>query len=527
VARRWLAAWGIDAQEARERAREFSADRARGLSAGAMGLGAERHNVRLFLPDGAELCPELLRSRDGLVKVIAGREHAWLGEDGFLYESPADMQAADPAADPAAGPDGGVQWVVPETIGARWQVLAGPGRRERGAVLARIRDVDRRWDLAPATWLAGPEHSLRLADLFPDCDYEISPGFGDVRVARFTDLFAGAPLCLRLSVGVRLGGGVLAALEELVRGLDPVVDDAEALRVAMWFGWRVARRYLACAPDWDVVGAVTVAEVMTLAFAQLSAVLDCQARRQEVMRNWTAVVARHSLSEIWAELGPRLQAFFAGQADGIRELFEAEFGDRRPDFAARYNSRHGRPEGARVDLRDVVFFSEYARAPIAILGRLSDEFLRPAPGGRRTGPEVFDIGRADSGGPDRSRGSGPGVPLPLVVLELRYTRPSKDHGRVRPGMHRVIDFPMMADLIERMTGVARRGEAAAEFARRLPGSPQGQSVMTGLRELAAAPRGAERDRAAQDLRRAAGQYLEKFPGQSAALNMTLGPFTEQ
>jgi hypothetical protein len=212
---------------------------------------------------------------------------------------------------PAVDPHGGVQWVAPETIGAPWQVLAEPGRRDPGAVLARISDVDQRWDLAPATWFASPEHSVSLADLFPDSEYEISPGFGDVRAARFTDLFAGAPLYLQLSVGVPLGGGVLAALEELVRGLDPVLDDAESLGAAMRFGWRVARHYLACAADWDVVGTVTVAEVMTLAFAQLSAVLADQAHRQQVLRNWMAVVARHSLHEIWAELGPRLQASLA------------------------------------------------------------------------------------------------------------------------------------------------------------------------------------------------------------------------
>jgi hypothetical protein len=438
------------------------------------------------------------------------------------------MQAVGVAPDPTADPDGGLVMSVPETVGVPWQVLAEPDRWERGVVLARIRDVDQRWDLAPATWLSSPQLSASLADLFPDTDYEISPGFRNVRVARSTDLFAGAPLYVQLSLGVPLGGGVLAELEELMRGRYPVLGDgAESLSAAMRFGWRVARHYIASTPGWDVVDAVTVVEVMALAFVHLSAVLRYQVRRKQFMKNLMAVVARHSLYEIWEELGLPLQAFFAGQADVILGLFEAEFWDLRPDFAAVYNAEHGRPEGARVDLWDVVFSDEVTRAPIATVGQLFDEILRPAPEGTRIEPEDFDIAHADSGGLDRSHGSGPGMPLPLLVLELRDLSQSKHDWRERPGTYRMIDFPMMEDLIERMTGVARRGEAAAEFARRLPGSPQGRSVTTWLRQVAAAPRGAERDRAAQELRRAAERYLDQFPGESSALNMTLGPFTEQ
>ncbi len=506
-----------------------------GLPGGAMGVEAERHNVRLFLPGGERLPAKtvLLRSGDGLVRVVVDNGKAWLGENGVLYASPQAMEAGGVAADPQAG-RGGFRMSVPETVTAPWAVLAEPGRPGPGAVLARIRDVDQRWERAPATRLGSPPDSRSLAELFPGADYEITREFRDVRVVRLQDLFDGAPLYLQLSVGVPLGGGVLAALAELKRGADPGAYSAEVLSAAARFGWQVADRYMnataggapspeaaqVLTPGWDVAGAVTVAEVMALAFVQLSAVLDYQAHPEGPMKAGMVMVARQSLYEIWAELGPRLQAFCADRADDIRELFAKQFWDLFPDFDREYL------DGESSDLWNVPFYDEDTDVRIGTVGRLFDEILRPAPEGERIGPEVFDIGRADSGGLDRSRGRGPGMPLPLVVLEMRDLGQSKYDAAERPETYRMIDDPMMADTIERMTGMARRGEAAAEFARQLPTSPEGRLVRAWLGQVAAALRGAERDGAAQILRQAAGLYLDRFPGDSAALNLTLAPFTE-
>ncbi len=93
-----------------------------------------------------------------------------------------------------------------------------------------------------------------------------------------------APLFPQLSVGVPLGGGVLAVLDEVARSIDPRSPSAAQLRAAMRFGWEVARRFAAAMtgsnPSVEDVQALTpgravvmVAEVMALPFVQLSGIL--------------------------------------------------------------------------------------------------------------------------------------------------------------------------------------------------------------------------------------------------------------
>ena len=60
----------------------------------------------------------------------------------------------------------------------------------------------------------------------------------------------------------------------------------------------------------------------------------------------------------------------------------------------------------------------------------------------------------------------------------------------------------------------------------LPASPEGHLVAEWLRQAAAAPEGAGRDRAAGLLRRAAGWYLARFPGEAGAVAVMLGPVAE-
>ena len=508
----------------------------------AMGVEIERRNVRLFVTGGQHLPAKtvLLRSRDGLVKVVVDAKSVWLGQDGVLYESPEAMAAVGVAADPQALNGGKFKIRVPEIVTVPWAVRAEPGRPDLDAVLARIRDVDQRWSQAPATRTALADDGRSLADLFPASHYEFTPESQHVRVVRLEGVFAGAPLMVQLSVGVPLGGGVHAALEEFYRGMDPGTSQAAALRAALGFGWDVAGDYVdsaagaalspdgagALAPGWDVAEALTVAEVMALAFVQLRAVLTAQVPPEPIMKNRMAVVARHSLYEIWAELGPRLQAFFRDQRDVIGESFEAAFLGLVPDFAQQYNAMHGRSAGAPVDLRAVEFSDEYTGAFLGTVGQLFDELLRPDPGGERIKQEVFDVARADSGGPDWSRGRGPGAPLPLVVLEMRSFARSKYSRDERPGMSSMIDDQMMMDRIGRMTSMAGRGEAAAESARRLPATPEGQLVLAWLRQTAAAEEGAVRDGVALNLRQAVAAYLARFPGERAVLGVTLGPFTE-
>jgi hypothetical protein len=359
-----------------------------------------------------------------------------------------------------------------------------------------------------------------------------------VQVARPEGLSNGAPLYLQVSVGVPLGGGVLAALHELERRTDSEAPHAAGLRMAAEFGWRVARLYMDTAvrampspevsertltPDWDVADVITVVEVMALAFHQLGAVLDYQATLQGNMKQQMPVAARQSLYEIWSELGPQPQDFFRHRAEDIRRSFEEVFPVQA--FAVMYNNARGRPEGTPVDLWDVEVSDEYTHERIGSVGGLFDEILRPAPGGARIGSQAFDVAPADSGaGLDRSRASGPGLPLPLVVLEMRYLGESKyDH----PALGNRIDHRMMADIIERLTRMARAGDAAAAFARQLPASRAGQRVATRLQQVAAMPGGPRHHAAAGKLQEAVRVYLARFPGERAALGMTVGPVAER
>ena len=445
----------------------------------AMGVEIEQHNVRLFWPPGEDLPGKaiLLQSRDGLVKVVMDSVKVRRGADGALYTSRKDMKAAGVAADQGTGTrHGGMAMLVPELVTAPWAVAAEPGRPRLDAVLARLLDVNQRWERAPETRADIPSSWSTLAALFPDSEYEITSEFRHVRVARYPGLFAGAPLLAQLSVGVPLGGGVLAAMAELDRSMDARSPNAAAVHLAVRFGRQVARLYVAettedglspediqaLTPDRD---AVTVAEVMMLTFVLLSAVLRHEADPGAFMKKWMAVVPRQSLYDIWSELSPVLQAFFADRADDIRQLFAAEFADLFPDFAQKYNTARGQSAAAPVDLWNVSFSHDFTDARIGSVGELLDEILRPAPEGERFGPEDFGVGRADTGGLDGSDGSGPGLPPPLVVLEMRDYGLSK---YTQSAMYHKIDYPMLEDLIGQLTGIAWRGEAAAAFAHQLP-----------------------------------------------------------
>jgi hypothetical protein len=340
-----------------------------------------------------------------------------------------------------------------------------------------------------------------------------------------------------VAVGVSLGGGVLATLEELDRSIDARSPSTVVVRAAVRFGWQVARRYVvdtdsdalvlkdlavedvrALTLDGDVA---RVVEVMALAFVQLSAVLRHEADPTAFMKKWIAVVPRQSLYEIRSGLSPVIQGFFAYRAGKIRRLFVAEFLELFPDFNRGYNIARGRPEGVPINLSNVDFFNEETGDRIGTVGQLFDEILRPAPEGPRIGPDVFDVGPADSGaGPDRSRGSG----LPPVVLEMRDYGLSKDQ---QSAMHLKVDYPMMEDLIGPLTGAARRGEAAAAFARQLTVGPEGQAVIAAVRSAVPASPGDWRDRAVGVLRRKVASYLHRFPVQRPELEQALEAAAER
>ena len=285
----------------------------------------------------------------------------------------------------------------------------------------------------------------------------------------------------------------------------------------MRFGWRVARAYLdstassALAPGSDVADVVMVAEVMALAFAEVSGVLVAKSRLgQEHPKGWIPVVARQDLAELRAELSPSAQTYFADNASDIREWFAEEFGHAYPSFARIYNGVRGRPEEEPVGLWDVMA-RHLKTQPRFTVGQLFDQVLRPVADEERLAQDAIDVMRADSAGLDRRGDRGQGL-LPLVVVELRAS-----YGPLA-GM---VDRPLMVEGVGEVAGMARKGEAAAEFTRRLAASLEGQLVVAWLRQAAAVPEGAGRDRAVLMLRHAAGWYLAGFPGEAEALELAL------
>ena len=494
----------------------------------AMGIEIERHDVRLQWPGGKVLREKavLLRSRDGLVQVVVDKAPTWVGADNILYRSAEAMRAAGVAPNPNAGRDGKASLPLPETVAVPWKVFeAERGRPSRAQVGARIQDVDRRWEDAPGM-RDNLGHWPSLGELFSDEEYEVAAEFRNVVVIRYPWLSPDAPLFVQLTAGFPFGGGVLAALEELAGTITGRSSNSPALDAALRFGQRTALLYADAAgaevrtPDLDLADVVTVAEVMTLAFVQISGVLRYQAKLRGFMKREMAVLPRQSLYEIRAGLGQRLQRFFAEHRDHIRELFETEFRDLFPDFAQKYNKVRRRPTEP-VNLWNLDFSDENTKERISTVGRLFDEILRPAEEDPRIGQGVFDVGPADSGsGLDRSLGSG----RPLVVLEMRsYGQPKYE------ALGRMIDYPMTEDLIGRLTGVAERGLAVAEFADRLRATEEGWAVLAAVRsavmtqddlvartgDLGGGPA------AIASLRQAIVSYLARFPVQRPELEQAL------
>ena len=366
---------------------------------------------------------------------------------------------------------------------------------------------------------------MSLAELFADSEYEVNPALKDARVVRLGTMFGDAPLFMQPSLGVPLGGGVLAALTDVMKGSDQDSPAAQLLGPALRFGWRVAAGYMdavaSTEPGWDVADVIMVAEVMALAFGQVHGVLAGLAFRGSLMKNWIPVAVRHDLADVGAELQPQVREFLTGQSDRIRELFAEEFEGYwpAPGFSHAYNTALRLPVGTPVELWDIKFSEQHT------VGQLLDEVLRTADGERMGQEDTFDIGRADSGGLDRRGASGPGG-LPLVVLEMRRLERYKYDPQQPPHPSGLVGYQRMDRIIVEMADLARRGEAAAELARRLQASLEGELVVAWLRQAAAAPAGAERDRAARLLFQAARWYLGQFPDEAEALKLILGPLAE-
>ena len=224
-----------------------------------------------------------VHSPDGLVRRVVADVAigvAWASDEGQLYESRAAMQAAGAAPHPATA-GGRLAVTVPEIVTAPFRALNEP-RRDWDDVLRRLDELDAYWDRAPGGLNSIPDEGMRLAEVFEGSGYLVNPDLEEVHVVRIMGRLQDKPLLVQPSVGVPLGGGLLVTLEEVLRrrGLDRFRQQLSWS--AMRFGWRVARAYLdstasaALAPGSDVADVVMVAEVMALAFAEVSGGLGRQ-----------------------------------------------------------------------------------------------------------------------------------------------------------------------------------------------------------------------------------------------------------
>ena len=128
------------------------------LRGGAVGVEIEQHNVFLFWPErpGEPLHARdwLVRSPDGLVRVVADIGVAWASDEGQLYESRVAMQAAGAAPHPATA-GGRLAVTVPETVTAPFRALNEP-RRDWDDVLRRLDELDAYWGRAPGDSTPSP-----------------------------------------------------------------------------------------------------------------------------------------------------------------------------------------------------------------------------------------------------------------------------------------------------------------------------------------------------------------------------------
>ena len=474
------------------------------------GVGVERLGVRLFLAGGREPArgEVLLREGGGLVSVAGGAARAWPGEDFRLYESRAVRQAAGvgPLA-PEMFADSSVSVVVP-VVSVPWRGLADPGGA--AAALGLLREVVEQFGRAPAARGAPEEagtavdDSVSLAGLFGGLPYVDSDGpRGGVRVARYESLPGGVPLRVRLSVGVPLGGGVLAALAGWRDGLDAESAGAGVLDAALRFGWRVARRFAVAVPGgaaagdarpaggWDVGDAVTTAEIMALAFVQLSGILAVGTAvlgEAAVM----PVAVGQPLAEIVAGLGPRLRTFLAGDANFILVTIGESL---------------------------VQWFPQAGQRLAALLGRLAVEIGSGGEGGLE-GVVASGSGVAGSGSAGRPGGAGG-----LVVLEVVHGGrggPGMSTGAGTAGVSGGLVLGVAAEAVRGMSGVARRAGMVAGLPGLLGESVEGRVVAARLRYAVVS---GERDRGAEAgrlLGEAAGWYLGRFPEAGEALGVLLG-----
>ncbi|MFG1997260.1 hypothetical protein ACGFJ7_45500 [Actinoplanes sp. NPDC048988] len=186
------------------------------------------------------------------------------------------------------------------------------------------------------------------------------------------------------SFAVRLGGDVLGTLHAVGQA-----EPGGVLAAALDVGAAAAQHHIDATgiAGLDTTDAAelgrrspdtaTVAELVTLAYADLATVLTAQAMPGGP--TGTPVRARDAAATRWATAGSAVQDFLAQHATVLRGLIETRFRADQPTFDADLAAERDLPPGSEVDLWALPLYDHRTGAEIITAGRLLDAFLDPDP----------------------------------------------------------------------------------------------------------------------------------------------------
>ncbi|HYS36049.1 MAG TPA: TcdA/TcdB catalytic glycosyltransferase domain-containing protein, partial [Pseudonocardiaceae bacterium] len=467
--------------------------------------GEEEENHAVVLGRGEEFlglpCGEsLLRTADGLVKVVSDGVNYFLTPDGNIYGRFDDVPHHIPQDKVVR-----IRYSVPEIVTAPWVVLGGEDGAQRQEVEQHkrtIRDI-----------LNGGA-GRTIAELFNDPNaYVVSAEYRDVRVATTMPIFEkGDYLYVQATVGIPLNA--MAAVLDVVAeqsaasvrpDLRPNQSAAQRLlSLSRWVGAEVTRWY--SSPqihDIDDVPMLadldsdigTIFGTVYLASQQVAAIPYWFGNQIGLIKWNMAAASRTSLEAIRVALPTRVQQFFQEHCDKIEDTLADVLLQTFPGLAELINEPGNAPGHPRR-LLNVILPTERGGGFSA--GHYFNQLLLGGTLGI-TPKDMFGIGGPH--GLDRLRT----LPYqPEVLVELRY-------------LGAITTTPEAYEWVrEQVLAAVQRADRVSLFTATLAETDVGQAVVNAVKAAAALPP-AQRTDHLPGIRAAVANYLHAFPTRRAQL----------